>query len=134
MRSAVSKARTALENTHLDQVKLTKDMAALQQIRLGDLQRNLAQAQAGVAQALQGIDASQPYLRWSGQDPEQLKATIRNAMASVQAIDPEAIQRAVGAIDQHKIAQSVAQAQESMRAAKAELDRMDARIRKDQNK
>jgi beta-lactamase regulating signal transducer with metallopeptidase domain len=134
VRSAVSKARTALENTHLDQVKLTKNMAALQQIRFGDLQRNLAQAQAGVAQALEGIDASQPYLRWSGQDPEQLKATIRNAMASVQAIDPEAIQRAVGAIDQHKIAQSVAQAQESMRAAKAELDRMDARIRKDQNK
>lgn len=134
VRSAISKARTALENTHLDQAQLTRDIAALQQIRLKELQGDLVRAQAGASEAMRGIDASEPYLRWSGQDPERLKATIQNAMNSVQAIDPQTIQRSVDAIDQNKIAQSIAAAKDSMRAAKTELDRLDVRMRQDHYK
>jgi hypothetical protein len=97
------------------------------------LQRDLAQAQAGVAEAMRGLDASGPYLRSSGRDPEQLKATIRSAMDSVHGIDAQAIQRSIAAIDQRKIAASIAGAQDSMRAAKAELDRLDARMKQDRH-
>jgi hypothetical protein len=116
---------------HIDQAKVMRDVAVVQQIRLGDMQRQLAQSQASVAEAMRGVDASAPYLRWSGQDPEQIRSTIRTAMASVQAVDPRVIERAIGAVDQRKIADSIAKAQESMRAASAELDSLDARMRAD---
>jgi hypothetical protein len=57
-----------------------------------------------------------------------MKAAIREAMESLRTIDPEQIKRDIGAVDPQRIAAEVAGAQESMRAAKAELDRLQARI------
>lgn len=133
VRSAVAKAREALANTHIDQAQIMRDVsAATQKIDIEELQRSLAQSQAGVAEAMRGLDASAPYIRAAGEDPEQLKASVREAMESVRGIDVEAIKRAVSAIDARKMAESLAGAEQSVAKAKAELDRMDARIRADQ--
>jgi hypothetical protein len=99
---------------------------------MAKLQRDLAQSQAGVAKAVRGLDESASYIRASGLDPEQLKASVRTAMDAARNVDFEAINRAVKAVDQRKIAESLAGAEESMRKAKAELDRMDARMRADE--
>jgi hypothetical protein len=50
-------------------------------------------------------------------------------MRSVQGIDVERIRRDLAAIDPHKIGESVSNAEESVRKAQAELDRIDARLR-----
>lgn len=132
VRSVVAEARAALENTHIDREKIMRDVAAAtDKIDLDELQRNLAQSKAGVADAIRGIDESAAYIRASGQDPEQLKTTVREALESVRGIDVEAIKRSVAAIDQQKLAQSLAGAEQSMQKAKADLDRLDAKMRAD---
>ncbi|HEY7005085.1 MAG TPA: M56 family metallopeptidase [Sphingomicrobium sp.] len=133
VRAAVAKAREALANAHIDQAQIMRDVAAAtQKIDMAKLQRDLAQSQAGVAEAMRGLDSSAPYLRASGLDPEQLKASVRTAMDAARNVDFEAINRAVSAVDQRKIAESLAGAEESMRKAQAELDSMDARMRADE--
>lgn len=133
VRAAVAEARTALENTHIDGEQIMRDVAAAtSKIDLGELQRNLAQSKAGVDEAIRGIDESAPYIRASGQDPEQMKNTVRVALESVRGIDVEAIKHAVSAVDQQKLAQSLAGAEQSVRKAKADLDRLDAKMRADE--
>ena len=132
VRAAIAEARAALAKTHIDQAQIMRDFtAATAKIDFADLQRSLAQSQAGIAEAMRGLDASAPYIRAAGQDPEHLKVSVRGAMESVRGIDVEAIKSAVGAIDQPKLAEALAGAEQSMAKAKIELDRMDARIRAD---
>jgi beta-lactamase regulating signal transducer with metallopeptidase domain len=133
VRSAVAEARAALERTHIDREKIMRDVAAAtRDINLEELKANLARSRSDVAQALRGIDASAPYLRASGQDPEQLKASVRQALESARAVDVEAIKRAVSAVDQRQIAASLDGAEESMRKARADLEEIAARMRADQ--
>jgi beta-lactamase regulating signal transducer with metallopeptidase domain len=125
----VAKAREALANTHIDQAKIMQDVArARDEVNMDRIQRELANSKTGVAEALRNLDENQRYIRAAGQDPEQMKAAIREAMESLRTIDPEQIKRDIGAVDPQRIAAEVAGAQESMRAAKAELDRLQARI------
>jgi len=49
-------------------------------------------------------------------------------MKSVRSVDMQAVQRSVSGIDPAKIAQSVDSAQRGVEAARAELDRLQARI------
>jgi len=133
VRSAVANAREALARTHIDREKIMRDVAAAtNNINIDELQASLASSQAGAAEALRGIDASAAYIRASGQDPEQIKESVRRALESARAIDVEAIKRAVSAVDQRQIAQSLDGAEQSMRKAKADLDRVEARMRADQ--
>jgi hypothetical protein len=133
VRSAVANARAALERTHIDREKIMRDVAAAtNNINIEELKANIARSQAGAAEAMSGIDASAAYIRASGQDPEQVKESVRRALESARAIDVESIKRAVSAIDQRQVAQSLDGAEESMRKARAELDRIDARMRADQ--
>jgi beta-lactamase regulating signal transducer with metallopeptidase domain len=133
VRSAVAKARAALERTHIDREKIIRDVApATNNINIEELKANIARSQAGAAEPMSGIDASAAYIRASGQDPEQVKESVRRALESARAIDVESIKRAVSAIDQRQVAQSLDGAEESMRKARAELDRIDARMRADQ--
>jgi beta-lactamase regulating signal transducer with metallopeptidase domain len=133
VRGAVANARAALERTHIDREKIMRDVAAAtDNIRIEELQANIARSQAGAAEALRGIDASAAYLRASGQDPEQVKESVRRALESARAIDVESIKRAVSAVDQRQIAQSLDGAEQSMRKARADLDRIEARMRADQ--
>lgn len=133
VRAAVAKARGALANTHIDHARIMRDVAAAtKNVDLAKVQRDLAESQANVAETIRGLDAAGPYIRAAGQDPEQLKASVREAMDAAKRIDFAQIQRAVSSIDEGKIARSLAGAEESMRKATAELDRMDARMKADE--
>jgi bla regulator protein blaR1 len=132
VRAAVAKARDGLAKAHIDRDRVMRDVsAALGRIDRGELQRNLAHAQANAVEAMRLLDAQSDTLRRLGHDPEQLKATIRESLRSVQAIDPQAIERALEAADPKKIEASLARAEEGMRRAQAEIDRLEARIRED---
>jgi hypothetical protein len=52
-------------------------------------------------------------------------------MESVRAIDAEKIQRALEAADPQRISAALDHADQAMRRAQAELDRIDARVRED---
>jgi ABC-type methionine transport system permease subunit len=61
-----------------------------------------------------------------------LKATIRTAMKSVEAIDVDRITKeALASVDRGQIEASIAAAEESVRAAEAELDQIEEPDRED---
>ena len=133
VRSAVASARAALERTHIDRERIMRDVgAAANKINMEEIQASIARAQINTAEVMRGIEAGAPYLRESGQDPERIKASVRQALESAHAVDVEAIKRAVSAIDQRKMAEALTGAEESVRKAKVDLDRIDARIRAEQ--
>jgi len=92
------------------------------------IQRDVAQAQANVAESMRKLEAQRDELRRVGFDPSVIEAQMQQAMKSVRSVDMQAVQRSVSAIDPAKIAQSVDSAQRGVEAARAELDRLQARI------
>ena len=72
------------------------------------------------------------HIRRSGQNPEEIKATIRASLKQVEAIDVEAITRkALASVDHEKIAASVAQAEASIAKAQADIERLEERYNDD---
>jgi hypothetical protein len=73
------------------------------------------------------VDARSAEIRRSGVNPEQLKASIRASLRSVENIDFDAItKQALASVDQAQIEASIAAAQDSVRAAEAQLDQLDS--------
>jgi hypothetical protein len=132
VRAAVEKAREGLARAHVARDRALQHAAeAVRHIDRAELQRSLAHAQASAAEAIRRLDSQSEMLRRAGQDPERLKATIRESLRSVQAIDASAIERALEAADPKTVAASLARADEGMRRAQAELDRLEERMRAD---
>ena len=130
VRDAVAKARAGLAKAHLDRDQAMLDASrAVRSIDTAKLQREVAQAKANADRALRGLDESAADLRRRGIDAEQLKAQVRESMRSVETIDTESVQRALAAVDPQKLAATLAGADEAMRKAQAELDRIDSRLR-----
>ncbi|HET7576603.1 MAG TPA: M56 family metallopeptidase [Sphingomicrobium sp.] len=135
VRSAVATARAALDKTHIDQARIMSALAAVpDRKKMEEIQRDVERARAGASAAAQNVGASSGELRRWGVNGEEIKANVRAALESVQGIDVEALNRQLATLDRQKIADSVAKAEQSMRAAKAELDRLDARMREDKER
>jgi hypothetical protein len=127
--AAVSKARSSLANVHLDQEKLARDLANIpDKARIAEIQGDVAGTQANLAESMRRIDEDAAKARAAGQAPDALDAAIREKLASVQNIDLSEASRALANIDRDKIAAEVSGAGQAMEKAKAELDRMQARI------
>ena len=91
-----------------------------------ELQRDLAEARADIAEAMAEIDAHRAEIRRAGQDPEQLKAIIRASLKAVENIDVEAITRRRAGIGRSRArSRPASSAEAAIRAAEAELDRID---------
>jgi beta-lactamase regulating signal transducer with metallopeptidase domain len=132
VRAAVAKARAGLAKAHLDRDHALRDASeAVRSIDTQRLERDVARAKANADRALRGLDENATDLRRHGIDLEQLKAQVRDSMRSVDSIDNAAIQRAMAAVDRQKIDASLAGAEQAMRRAQAELDRIDARLREE---
>jgi len=87
----------------------------------------MANARQEIAMAMREIDAHKAELRRAGQDPEKLKATVRASLKSVEAIDVDAITRqAMESVNPATIEAALAAAQEGMRKAETELNRLEA--------
>jgi bla regulator protein BlaR1 len=97
-----------------------------------DARQELAEARAEVDEAMREIDAHAAELRRSGQDPEQIKATVRASLKAVEAIDVEAItSRALASVDQGQIERALAAAEASLGDVESRLDRLDDRDQED---
>jgi beta-lactamase regulating signal transducer with metallopeptidase domain len=102
---------------------------ALRESRINreEFRREMAEARAEIDQAMREVDAHSAELRRSGQDPEQLKATIRSSLKAVQAIDVEAITRqAMASVDPATIEAALAGAEAGLDKAEAEIERLEA--------
>jgi bla regulator protein BlaR1 len=89
-----------------------------------DYRRDMADARREVDEAMREIDANSAELRRAGQDPEQIKATVRASLKSVEAIDVDAITRqALASVHPGQIAATMAAAQDGLRQADAALKR-----------
>jgi bla regulator protein BlaR1 len=122
---SIEQAREALARHPIDRAEIDRAIREAMDDQ-EDIRADLAEARAGIAEAMGEIDAHAADIRRSGQNPEQLKATIRASLKSIENIDVEAIKRqALASIDPAQIEASVAAAEKSIRAAEQELDRID---------
>jgi beta-lactamase regulating signal transducer with metallopeptidase domain len=129
VRKAVTKARTALANTHLDEAALMRDLANLpDQGRVDKMQSELSRAQATLAESQRRMDADAAEARASGRAPDQLEAAIRARLAALSNVDLGSASRALATIDRQKVLSQVANAQQSMDQARAQLEQIQARI------
>jgi hypothetical protein len=130
VRRSIAHAREELARTRIDREEIQREIReAMDEVRVDqdELRRDLAEAQADLAEAMQEIDAHSAEIRRAGQNPEQLKATIRMSMKAVEKIDVERITReALASIDPRQIEASVAAAEAAIRATEAELDKIEA--------
>src|SRR5581483_558650 len=129
IRAAVAKARTQLANTHIDQARLERDLANVPDTaRIEEMRRRLAETRTRVAEHISRIDAEAARARASGREPDRLEAAVRERLAEAESTDFEAAERSLANIDRKKIADQVAGAQQSVERAKAQLERIQARI------
>lgn len=127
VRAEINRARQQLarERTHID-----RDMAGardeIAKFRNGDFQREMANARVEMVNAIRELDANAADIRRSGQDPEMLKAQVRNSLREVEKMDIEKITRdAMASINPDKIKADLEQAEASLARATARLDQLD---------
>jgi beta-lactamase regulating signal transducer with metallopeptidase domain len=117
VRDAVARAGASLQNVHIDQARIAQDLAAMpDQLRLAELQRQLARTQANAAENAEVARRAVAAVDW-----RRIAKSVADA------------RRAVAGVDLRRAAQSAAGAQQSVENAKAELDRIQARIDADPN-
>jgi beta-lactamase regulating signal transducer with metallopeptidase domain/Spy/CpxP family protein refolding chaperone len=128
VRRSLSQAREELRRVNHEEIQ--RDVReAMEDARIDreDLRRDLAEARAEVDEAMREIDSHAAEIRRSGQDPEQIKATVRASLKAVEAIDVEAITRqAMASVDPRIIEAALASAEAGLAKAEAEIDRIDA--------
>jgi beta-lactamase regulating signal transducer with metallopeptidase domain len=132
VRSAVAKARAGLAKAHFDRDRALRDVAKVKaELHNGDLQRQMAQAQAAADEAMHAVEVHAREIRWSGRDPEALKQQIRVSVSRMN--DPD-LKRTLEELQGGKVEQDLGRAEQSMRDARVELDRIEVRIRQDERK
>lgn len=127
VRRSLAQAREELSRVNRDEIQ--RDVReAMEEARENqeDFRREMAEARAEVGEAMREIDAHSAELRRAGQDPEQIKATVRASLKAVEAIDVEKITRdAMASVDPATMNAALAAAQAGLAKAEAELDRLD---------
>jgi len=134
VRRSIAQARE--EISRINQGEIQREIReAMNEARIdqNEMRRELAQARAEVDEAMREIDAHAADIRRSGQDPEQIKATVRASLKAVEAIDVQAITRqAMASVDPATINAALAAAEAGLEKAEAELERIaDANERDD---
>ena len=129
VRAAVAKARTEIANVHIDRDRIMQSVASIpDKAQLEKIRQDVARAQQNAAESMRKIDQQRDQLRKAGLDPSAIEAQVQQAMKSAQSVDVDAIQRSLAAADPAKISQELDGAQRSVEAARAELDRLQARM------
>jgi beta-lactamase regulating signal transducer with metallopeptidase domain len=135
VRQSIAHAKQELARTRIDREEINREIRqAMQHAKFDkeELRRDLAEAKEEIERALREVDAHVVDIRRSGQNPEEIKATIRSSLKAVEAIDIEAIQRkALASIDHGAIEASVAAAEASVARAQEEVERIEAEIEDD---
>jgi bla regulator protein blaR1 len=117
VRDAVAKARASLQNVHIDGDRIAQDLARIPDpAQIAELQHQLAGTQANAAENAQVAMRSVGAVDW-----RRVAKSVADA------------RRSVAAVDWPRVRQSAAGAQQSVEKARAELDRIQARIDADPN-
>lgn len=128
VRRSLAKAREELSRINRGEIQREIRQAMAEAKSSQDEARHeLAQARIEVGEAMREIDSHAAELRRAGQDPEQIKATVRASLKAVEAIDVQGITRqALASVDQAQIERALEAAEEGLRKAEAQLDRAEA--------
>ena len=135
VRRSLSQARAELARNRIDREKIQREIReSMQDLRNDqrEMQRDLAEAQREIARAMREIDRNAVHIRRSGQDPEQIKASIRASMRDVEKIDVDKIYReAMSSVDHRQIEKSIAEAEKSIEKAQEDIERLEEQYRDD---
>jgi beta-lactamase regulating signal transducer with metallopeptidase domain len=135
VRRSIAEAKAELARTRIDREEIQRDIReAMEDAKIDqeEMRREMAAARVEMDEAMREIDAHADELRRAGQDPEQIKATVRNSLKSVENIDVEAITRkALASVDHKAIEASIAAAEASIAKAQAEIERLEERFSED---
>ena len=136
IRHSIARAKEELARTRVDREEIQRDIReAMNDARIDqeELRRDLAEARVEIDRAMREVDAHAADIRRSGQNPEEIKASIRASLKSVENIDVEAITRqALASVDHQAIARSVAQAERSIAKAQADIERLEVQFEDDE--
>ena len=126
VRRSIAQARE--EISRINQGEIQREVReAMNEARIDqeEVRREMAEATGEIDRAMREIDAHSAELRRAGQSPEQIKATVRASLKSVEAIDIEAITRNAMASASEAQVEALAAAREGLERAQDELDRLD---------
>lgn len=135
VRRSIAHAKAELARNRIDREEIQRDIReAMEDMKVDheEMKRDLIDAQREIAQAMREVDRNSAHIRRAGQDPEQIKASIRASMRDIEKIDVEAIRRqALASIDHGQIDRSIAEAEASIAKAQAEIERLEEQYRDD---
>lgn len=128
VRRSLAQAREEVRRVNRDAIRRdVREAMRESRINREEFRREMAEARAEIDQAMREVDAHSAELRRSGQDPEQLKATIRSSLKAVESIDIEAITRqAMASVDPAVIEAALEGAEAGLDKAEAEIERLEA--------
>ena len=129
IREETARARQQLNE---QMAKLPQELAQAhresEKFRTGEYKRETASAREDMRRAIAEIDNDAADLRASGQNPDQLKADIRQAMRTIEQTDVDRIVRdSLASVNPDKIRDEVTNAAKSLDDIDAKLDQLDAR-------
>lgn len=127
VRKSLAEAKEELSRVNRDEIQRNV-REAMEEARISkeEFRREMAEARVEIDRAMREIDAHSADLRRAGQSPEQLKATVRASLKSVEAIDIEAITRnAMASVNEAQMESAMAAAREGLEKAQDELDNLD---------
>jgi hypothetical protein len=132
VRRSIAHARQEIARTRIDREQIRRDVReAMSHAKFDkeELRRDLAEARAEIERAMRDVDGHVVDIRRSGQNPDEIRATIRASLKAVEAIDVEAITRqAMASVDHEAIEASIAAAEASVERAQEEMDRIEDRL------
>jgi bla regulator protein blaR1 len=127
VRKSLAEAKEEISRINRDEIQRNV-REAMNEARINkeEFRREMAEARVEIDRAMREIDAHSAELRRAGQSPEQIKATVRASLKSVEAIDIEAITRnAMASVSEAQMERALEAAQDGLDKAQDELDRLD---------
>jgi len=127
VRKSLAEAKEEISRINRDEIQRNV-REAMNEARISkeEFRREMAEARVEIDRAMREIDAHSVELRRAGQSPEQIKATVRASLKSVEAIDIEAITRnAMASVSEAQMERALEAAQDGLDKAQDELDRLD---------
>jgi len=135
VRRSLAKAKAELARNRIDREKMQQDIReAMEDMKVDqeELRRDLSEARQEIARAMREVDRNAVHIRRSGQDPEQIKASIRASMRNIEKIDVSKIYReAMASVDHRAIERSIAEAEESIAKAQGEIEQLEEQYQDD---
>lgn len=127
IRRETAKAKQQLDR---ETARLPEQMAQarreVKKFRNGEFQREMANARVEIRQALAEIDSNAAAIRAAGQNPEALKAQVRDSLREVENMDiDKMVRESLASIDPDKIAAQLAEAKASLARVESRLGQLD---------